>query len=309
MKRFAALKTAVLSVLILALAASSPGHSSIGNPPQAVYLKTSVLGVRAHVVTVDLNDPTLQVGVVLPMRGPGASEPFLSMISRTRPVAAITGTFFCTRSLLPIGDIVTDGRRVNAGAIGACLAVTPDNQVKLTPGRRGIRADWTGYDTGVRSGPLLVSGGRININARTEGFRDRRLFGRHVRASIGVTAHNKLLLVVVRTPVTFGELAKVMRALGAVEAINLDGGSSTALSYGGRILVNPGRRMTNLIVVQRRTKPALPVTTAACPLTPPLTIAISNSPTPFPPDEDSVALTVPEHHAILPEKVEQKKAM
>jgi hypothetical protein len=50
------------------------------------------------------------------------------MIARTRPVAAITGTFFATDSLLPIGDIVIGGRLAHFGGRGAALCLTADRK-------------------------------------------------------------------------------------------------------------------------------------------------------------------------------------
>jgi hypothetical protein len=41
----------------------------------------------------------------------------------------------------------------------------------------------------------------------------------------------------------------VMRALGAYHAVALDGGTSTAMSFGGRVIAQPGRSLTNLLVV------------------------------------------------------------
>jgi len=273
------------------------------------YFKSKTLGVWTHVVVINLNDSSITVGVVLPRGGRGASEPFSSMISRTKPVAAITGTFFCTRSLIPIGDIIAEGRRVNAGAIGACLAVFPDNTVKVVPGLRGVNVDWTGCATGLRTGPRLLSGGRVQIDARTEGFHSKGLFGRRPRAAVGVTAHNKLLLVAVKTPVTFSELAKIMRALGAVEAINLDGGSSVGLSYGHKVVVTPGRRMTNLLTIRKRESTGAPPTAQAnlAPhgFIPTATMpTISSAATMAPPGAEALTLDAGlENYAMLPHSV------
>jgi len=70
-----------------------------------------------------------------------------------------------------------------------------------------------------------------------------------VRAALGLTATNKLLLVTIARPITLSRLAKLMKALGARDAINLDGGTSTAIAYRGRVLHRPGRRLTNVLLV------------------------------------------------------------
>ena len=62
----------------------------------------------------------------------------------------------------------------------------------------------------------------------------------------GVTAAGDILLVTVdgRQPgysvgLSFPEEAAVMRALGAEEALNLDGGGSTTMVVGGQLLGRP----------------------------------------------------------------------
>jgi exopolysaccharide biosynthesis protein len=67
--------------------------------------------------------------------------------------------------------------------------------------------------------------------------------------AVGVTKHNKLLLVVVERPITLRQLSWVMRALGATDAIALDGGGSTCLYYRRTVKVLPKRKLTNLLVV------------------------------------------------------------
>jgi hypothetical protein len=255
-----ALRVTILPILALTfiahpvLCVTTPAGSS------ASYMKKKPLGVPAHVVTIDMNDRSMAIDVALSRGGLGASEPFKSMVSRTRPVAAITGTFFCTKSLLPIGDIVMGGRQIIGGPIGSCFAFNPSNGISITGARKGSSVDWTGCLTGVRTGPQLISNGQIRISAKEEGFKGQRLLQRHMRAAIGMTARNKLLLVAVKKPVTMSELAKIMRALGAIDAINLDGGSSVALSYGNKVVAQPGRRLTNIIVVsKRRNLPPTPI--------------------------------------------------
>jgi exopolysaccharide biosynthesis protein len=68
--------------------------------------------------------------------------------------------------------------------------------------------------------------------------------GRHPRAAIGID-ETRLIAVASegRAPdeagLTLGELARLMAGLGALEAINLDGGGSTSLVAGGRLVNRP----------------------------------------------------------------------
>ena len=213
------------------------------------YQYMRIYGISAHVVTVDLRNPAVYVTIGLPSRGVGHAESFQSILRRTQPTVAITGTFFDTRSLKPVGDLVIRGTVVHHGCVGTGLAINRDNEAKCIPLEAGRDSNWQTFETVLCAGPTLVSGGSISMNPRAEGFKDKRLYARHRRPAAGITAAGELLLVSAKTPVTFSELAKVMRQLGAIEAVGLDGGSSTALYCSGKVIVTPGRRMTNVVLV------------------------------------------------------------
>ena len=68
------------------------------------------------------------------------------------------------------------------------------------------------------------------------------------RTAVGTTADGKLLLVSV-TSATIPQMRELMLTLGCVEAINLDGGASTAMYYDGDVLVTPGRQLTTTLQV------------------------------------------------------------
>jgi hypothetical protein len=85
-------------------------------------------------------------------------------------------------------------------------------------------------------------------------------FGRHSRTAVGATADGRLLLVVVdgRQPgysrgMTLRELAELMQRLGAVQAVNLDGGGSSEMVVNGLPASRPsdgrGRGIANALVV------------------------------------------------------------
>jgi hypothetical protein len=213
------------------------------------YSKVYWSGATAHVVSINLNSPDMKVTVSLARRGRGSSESFSSMVHRVKPAAAITGTFFCTRSLLPTGDIVVEGSRIHTGCVGTGVCITPDNKVDFVPYSTGHKRQWQGYDTVLCAGPTLVRDGQMYLMPRDQGFHDPSLFGAKRRTAVGVTAGNKLLLVAVDTPVQLRKLANIMMHLGAVNAVDLDGGSSTALHCNGQTVSRPGRSLTNLLVV------------------------------------------------------------
>lgn len=238
-------RAAVLAAAVLA--ANAPGHCAAG----VVYQTRHAYGVTAHVVTVNLNDPRIAVKVGLARRGIGHSETMASMMRRMQPEAAITGTFFCTSSLLPVGDIVTSGRRLYAGPAGTGFCVSSENTVKFKPRKFGRTVRWKGFDTVLCTGPTLLRGGRNVLCPRSEGYRDGSLWAMRPRTAVGLTRANKMLLVCVEKPVHLGLMLKVMRSLGCVDALGLDGGSSSALYCEGNLVVRPARRLTNVLMVTR----------------------------------------------------------
>lgn len=239
-------RTTSLAVCLLAggiLFPASPPAMAAG----VGYFEGKASGVPVRVVQIDLRDQRVRVGVALPERGMGYSESFHRFVQRTRPVAAITGTYFDFRTARPLGDLVINGRYIHHGSIGHALTITKDNQVRI--GRRSGGRKYKNCETVLASGPRLVTQGKPSVYPRREGFKDQGLFRRTHRAAAGVTRSGKLLLVNAATPVTMWELARAMVKLGAVEAINLDGGTSTALYYGGKFRARPGRKLTNVLVV------------------------------------------------------------
>jgi len=117
--------------------------------------------------------------------------------------------------------------------------------------------DWNDVNYAVGGGPYLVRDGKIFID--NERFSNSFLWTKAPRTAIGYTKSGNLILVTVdgrqkgSCGATMAELAKIMSDLGAYNAMNLDGGSSTQMVYRGRVVNNPttkgGNRVTNALVV------------------------------------------------------------
>jgi hypothetical protein len=136
-----------------------------------VYRKGYLGLVPVHLVVADLNDPEIKIGVMVAKGGIGTRESFASMVTRARPAAAITGTFFGLRNSLPTGDLVVNGRAIYQGFVGTALAFTEGNVVSFIPTRYKEKPAWRLFDSVMRGGPRLVQEGRIAVGPRKEGFR------------------------------------------------------------------------------------------------------------------------------------------
>jgi hypothetical protein len=141
------------------------------------------------------------------------------------------------------GDAARLLRRSRAGA-----------PVALDLGLRAGDATAAGASAVVGGGPRLVARGRVRVRSSAEGFAPVSapwFFGsfvtsRQPRTLAGVRRDGGLLLVTVdgREPgwsagVTLFEAARVMRSLGARDALNLDGGGSSAMAVRGRTVSRP----------------------------------------------------------------------
>ncbi|MBD2021851.1 phosphodiester glycosidase family protein [Leptolyngbya sp. FACHB-36] len=97
------------------------------------------------------------------------------------------------------------------------------------------------YDQIVAAGPLLVQNRQIVLNAQAERFSNAFAAELASRSAIGLTSDSKVLLVAVHNRLggagaSLTETAQLMQQLGAINALNLDGGSSTTLYLGGQLL-------------------------------------------------------------------------
>jgi exopolysaccharide biosynthesis protein len=115
-----------------------------------------------------------------------------------------------------------------------------------------------GLQQAIQGGPQLVRAGRVHIPYSWERFRPGFYRLRAARSAVGITKGGKVMFVTADGPVarrggiTLEELAALMHRLGAVDAMNLDGGGSATLVVGGRTvsLIPRGgeRNVTSLLV-------------------------------------------------------------
>ena len=174
-----------------------------------------------------------------------------------RPEAIVAG-FFVRDPWRPLGEVRIGGRVVAHEPIDApfgpersCVHVGTDGTVELAP-RREMAAAPAG-DL-VQAGPRLLAGGRVVVDDDDdrEGFSggagqfDSDITAeRHPRCALGVN-DDELFAVCCdgrRTGVDAGldlaELARRLLPLGAMDAVNLDGGGSATLVHRGHLLNRP----------------------------------------------------------------------
>jgi len=98
---------------------------------------------------------------------------------------------------------------------------------------------------GISNYPTLLDGGEVVINKDKLTSYQKDVRG--ARGAIGVGDSNLYLAIISNATVV--DAAYVMKALGAKDALNLDGGGSSALYLNGSYLVGPGRSLPNAVVL------------------------------------------------------------
>ena len=177
-------------------------------------------------------EAVLRDGLVARVRGPG-----------TGPV--------------PPGALVLTGTGDAAGFLRNAALPRSRAELTLELTAAGRPVDLAQQTLVVGGGPRLLRAGRVAVTARAEGFAPPQapaFFGtfvaaRQPRTLAGVRADGTLLLVTVdgRRPgwsagMTLPEAARLMRSLGARDALNLDGGGSSTMTVRGEVVNRPSDR-------------------------------------------------------------------
>ncbi len=133
----------------------------------------------------------------------------------------------------PLGIVISDGQLIQNGS---GVLVGFDNSNKLIVGSMtGTEAIEMGIRDAVTFGPVFIVNGKRSGVAGTGG-------GLNPRTCIGQRADGAVLLLVIdgrqaqSLGATFGDCIDLMEEYGAVNAANLDGGSSSTLYYGGEVV-------------------------------------------------------------------------
>ena len=124
----------------------------------------------------------------------------------------------------------------------------------------GTNPQWKDVKHIISGGPYLVKNGNVYVDIKEEKLLS--VGGRNPRTAIGYTADNNLIIVTAdgreesSIGMTLWELAGLMKSLGCVNAINLDGGGSTVMYVNGQIVNQPpqigGIALSNALVISKK---------------------------------------------------------
>lgn len=100
----------------------------------------------------------------------------------------------------------------------------------------------------IAAGPMLLKNGANQASIDKEGYESKIYNMNAQRTAIGVT--NDQTLVIVTAVAKIEALAEIMKTLGCVDAINLDGGASSALYVNGTYMKNAGRPLNTVLIME-----------------------------------------------------------
>lgn len=155
---------------------------------------------------------------------------------------------------IPFGSTVLAGTGEGADWIKEYLTTVENVEVKKQTIAKDSNFSIRKGTGIINGGPRLLQNGQINIPAAAEGFHHPDnpefyyQFGhrRHPRTVAGIKSDGTILLVTIdgRKPgysvgANFKESAQLLKSLGAVDAINLDGGGSTTMTVNQKIVNSP----------------------------------------------------------------------
>jgi len=210
------------------------------------HLQSDTTGTLLNIcsLSIDLNNPKISVSVSTAFNG---LERISSQIKRNRAIAGINGGFFSFNPKGPVGLVITTGKlmapplsdRPARAAIGiTSTRKTVFDRVGYKDGKLFSvnSTDWSEVMEALGGVSMLVRNGQPEVTVLEEAGGVSFSTTTHPRTCVGVTKDNKLLLVTIdgRQPevsngISLNTLAKLMIQLGAVEAMNLDGGGSSTM--------------------------------------------------------------------------------
>ncbi|HYK98556.1 MAG TPA: phosphodiester glycosidase family protein [Candidatus Acidoferrales bacterium] len=231
---------------------SPTGYSHFNVPTSAgtfsTYLiKESLTAVRVRTVTAGNADCFSNC----------PAKPLAQYVAENGAYAAIHGSYFCPPDYPPCASQVnTFDYAVYNSNLGTWInprhLANPVNALAVWNGstptfyRRVSQYPRTPVTAGISNFPLILQGGQL-VDASAD--LQANQLTRASRGAIAVDATYVYLAIVASASVP--ETALVLQALGARDAMNLDGGGSIAMWIGGDYKVGPGRQLPNAILLMK----------------------------------------------------------
>ncbi len=248
-----------------ASAAAVPANLPVNNAPPAssgAYSRQKVTteagDFQVDIVAGDLANTKVIVDTASDSTCPDNCPvlPLATYVSRSGAFAGVNGSYFCPASYPTCAGktnsfdlLLMNKNKVYFNSDNNTYSNNPavifgGGYVRFLGAASGWGRD-TGIDSMISNYPLLVAGGNVAF-----GGDDDPKKGSKGNRSFVSNKGNTVYIGVVRNA-TVAETARVMKAMGMENALNLDDGGSTALWAGG-YKVGPGRDLPNVILFVKK---------------------------------------------------------
>lgn len=121
---------------------------------------------------------------------------------------------------------------------------------------------WNDVDHIISGGPYLIKEGQVYVDVTAQKL--AAITGKNPRTAIGYTKDNEFIMVTVdgreqaSVGMTLGELARMMKGFGCIDAMNLDGGGSSVMYVNGRVVNSPAQKggipISNALTISEKTQ-------------------------------------------------------
>lgn len=209
----------------------------------------SIMGGREIRLTVIWPDPEKTRLVVLDNRG--NTQRLDQAMTQRNCLAGVNGGYF-QPDTTPLGLVVSEGHKIQGfhrSRLLSGLVIVQDNQLALL--RRAEFSSATSPSNALQAGPFLMDQGKPVVGLHDKKHARRTLVLANQSGGYG--------LAVVQTPVTLAELAEILATPGILHemslhrALNLDGGSSSALwarTTEGEVYLRGLKRVRNFLCIK-----------------------------------------------------------
>jgi hypothetical protein len=184
-------------------------------------------------------------------------QPLVEYLNQTATSEGMNGTYLCPP------DYSWCAGKVNSydyavyssylpGWLNEWALVSPTNSLVTVKGKtmrfynHTYDYDRSPVDAAISNFPMLLLGGQV---VDSEAIQQDHQRERGVKGSIGTDG--TYVYLVLATGVTVTESAYVVQALGETDAMNLDGGGTSAMFAEGEYKIGPGRLLPNAVLLAR----------------------------------------------------------
>lgn len=219
-------------------------------------IKVGAKSFHVNVVSINLLAPNTTLHVEAANNKIGSVGTLASIAKNHNAKVAINANFFdayTNNSYRTVyNGLVMDGKKIQEfDPKFSSFYSTKDGDIGILPGAKVKELYNNGkVQEAIQIGPRLITNGEVSLNPLTEGFTSHKILSSPgARSAIGILK-NRQLIFVTTSGATVEHLASIMKRLGAIDAMNLDGGASSGLYANGKYLTTPGRNIAIALVVK-----------------------------------------------------------